>query len=182
MKITVLDYHTLNSGDLNDSQLLQLGDVTCYPRTAEADIVKRAFYSEIILTNKTPLSAMTIAKLPNLKLISVLATGTNVVDVAAAQKHGIQVCNVPAYSTESVVQMVFAHVLNHYQQVAEHHQAVAKGDWQNCPDFCFQNAPLLSLKNSNYSAYRVKISGRCPENSSCSAVDAVIPCLRQLDI
>ncbi|MCL1076668.1 D-2-hydroxyacid dehydrogenase [Parashewanella spongiae] len=147
MNITVLDYHTLNSGDIDDSELLNLANVTCYPRTAEKDIVDRAFESEIILTNKTPLSATTLANLPNLKLISVLATGTNVVDIAAANKLGITVCNVPAYSTESVAQMVFAHILNHYQRVAQHHRAVAKGDWQNCNDFCFRHGSLQSLKN-----------------------------------
>ncbi|MGL5358642.1 MAG: D-2-hydroxyacid dehydrogenase, partial [Shewanella sp.] len=100
----------------------------------------------ILFTNKTPLSAETLAQLPCLKYIGVLATGTDVVDLAAAKARGIVVTNVPAYGPDAVAQMVFAHILHHTQAVAAHHQAVASGQWARAEDFCFTLMPLQSLK------------------------------------
>ncbi|WP_133405830.1 D-2-hydroxyacid dehydrogenase [Parashewanella tropica] len=145
MKIVVLDYFTLNSGDLDDAALKALGDVTFYDRTSIAQIIERAKDAEIILTNKVVLDTAILAQLPKLEFISVLATGTNVVDIKAAQARGIAVSNVPAYSTQSVAQMVFAHILNHTQQLAQHDKAVKDKQWQNCNDFCFQLTPTYSL-------------------------------------
>ena len=146
MKIVVLDGETLNPGDLSWQSLTELGEFACFPRTAGADIVARAQGAEIILTNKTPLNAKTLAQLPELKYIGVLATGTNVVDIAAAKARGIVVTNVPAYAPDAVAQMVFAHILHHTQAVAAYHQAVVDGQWVNCQDFCFTLMPLQSLK------------------------------------
>ncbi|RLV58428.1 D-2-hydroxyacid dehydrogenase [Parashewanella curva] len=145
MKIVILDYFTLNAGDLDDTSLKALGDITCYDRTSPAQVIERAKDAEVILTNKVVLDATTLAQLPKLKFISVLATGTNVVDIEAAKTNGIAVCNVPAYSTQSVAQMVFAHILNHTQQLAKHDQAVKQGQWQNSDDFCFQLSTTYSL-------------------------------------
>lgn len=146
MKIVVLDGETLNPGDLSWHTLSELGELTCFPRTASQDIVARAKDAEVVLTNKTPLNADTLAQLPALKYIGVLATGTNVVDLAAAKAQGIVVTNVPAYGSDAVAQMVFAHILHHTQAVAAHHQAVVDGQWANCQDFCFTLMPLQSLK------------------------------------
>lgn len=146
MKIVVLDGETLNPGDLSWQSLNELGEFACFSRTSGADIVARAQGAEVILTNKTPLNAKTLAQLPSLKYIGVLATGTNVVDIAAAKAQGIVVTNVPAYAPDAVAQMVFAHILHHTQAVAAHHQAVVDGRWVNCQDFCFTLMPLQSLK------------------------------------
>ncbi|MGI2099623.1 D-2-hydroxyacid dehydrogenase [Shewanella oncorhynchi] len=146
MKIVVLDGETLNPGDLSLQSLNELGEFACFSRTSGADIVARAQGAEVILTNKTPLTAKTLAQLPSLKYIGVLATGTNVVDIAAAKAQGIVVTNVPAYAPDAVAQMVFAHILHHTQAVAAHHQAVVDGLWVNCQDFCFTLMPLQSLK------------------------------------
>ncbi|MFB2779488.1 D-2-hydroxyacid dehydrogenase [Shewanella mangrovisoli] len=146
MKIVVLDGETLNPGDLTWQAVSELGEFSCFARTPSAEIIPRAQDAEIVLTNKTPLDASTLAQLPKLKYIGVLATGTNVVDLAAAKELGIVVTNVPAYGPDAVAQMVFAHILHHTQAVAAHHQAVAAGQWSNCSDFCFTLMPLQSLK------------------------------------
>lgn len=146
MNIVVLDGETLNPGDLSWQALAALGELNCYPRTAQEEIVARAKHADIILTNKTPLRRQTLAQLPQLKYIGVLATGTNVVDLAVASEQGIVVTNVPAYGPDAVAQMVFAHILHHTQAVAAHHNAVVDGQWVNCADFCFTLHPLQSLK------------------------------------
>lgn len=146
MKIVVLDGETLNPGDLSWQALAELGELACFPRTASDQIMSRAQGAEVLLTNKTPLNADTLAQLPALKYIGVLATGTNVVDVTAAAARGIIVTNVPAYGPDAVAQMVFAHILHHTQAVAAHHQAVVDGKWVNGDDFCFTLTPLQSLK------------------------------------
>ncbi len=146
MKIVVLDGETLNPGDLSWQSLSDLGELTHFARTDKTLIIPRVRDAEIVLTNKTPLDAYTLAQLPKLKYIGVLATGTNVVDLAAAKELGIIVTNVPAYGPDAVAQMVFAHILHHTQAVAAHHQAVVAGAWSQCPDFCFTLTQLQSLK------------------------------------
>jgi len=145
MRIVVLDGYTLNPGDLSWGRLEALGECTVYDRTAPEDIVARAGEAEIVLTNKTILSADVIRGLTRLKYIGVLATGYNVVDVEAAGERGIPVTNVPSYGTESVAQMVFAHLLNLTQHVAHHARTVQDGRWAACPDFCYWDMPLLEL-------------------------------------
>ena len=145
MKIVVLDGHTLNPGDNPWSEVEKLGEFTCYERTENEYIVERAKDADIILTNKTPLTAETLEQLPNLKYISVLATGFNVVDVKAARKHNISVSNVPVYGTDSVAQYAFALLLELCHHIALHDEAVKNLEWTNGLDFCFWKTPLVEL-------------------------------------
>ncbi len=145
MKIIVLDGYTLNPGDLSWSGLEALGDCTVYDRTPPDDIIARARDAAIVLTNKTPLGKETLAHLPALRYIGVLATGYNVVDIAAAEARGIPVTNVPAYSTRSVAQMTFALLLELAQHVGHHAQSVRAGRWCDSADFCYWDHPLLEL-------------------------------------
>ncbi|ANE45687.1 glycerate dehydrogenase [Paenibacillus swuensis] len=145
MNIVVLDGYTLQQNDLSWAHLQTLGDVTVYDRTASEEILTRAQDADIILTNKTPLTAETLEHLPRLRYIGVLATGYNIVDVETARKRGIPVTNVPAYGTNSVAQFVFALILELAQQVGKHASAVASGTWANCPDFSFTCTPLMEL-------------------------------------
>lgn len=145
MKIVVLDGYAANPGDLCWDELKALGECTVYDRTAPAEVLERSAGAEILLTNKTVITAEHIAALPGLKYIGVLATGYNIVDVAAAKEHGVIVTNIPAYSTDSVAQMVFAHILNIAQQVQHHSEEVHKGRWTDSKDFCFWDTPLLEL-------------------------------------
>ena len=145
MKIVVLDGYGMNPGDLSWDEFKTLGDCTIYDRTSAADVVARAKDADVILTNKTVISAEAIAALPQLKYIGVMATGYNVVDIAAAKERGIVVTNAPAYSTLSVAQMAFAHILNIVQNVAHHSNEVKNGRWTNNDDFCFWDTPLIEL-------------------------------------
>ncbi len=145
MRIVVLDGFTLNPGDLSWSHLEALGNCTIHDRTADHEVVARSEGAAILLTNKTVLDANAIGQLPALKYIGVLATGYNVVDLDAASKQGIVVTNVPAYSTTSVAQMVFAHLLNLTQHPGEHAAQVRAGRWHASRDFCFWDYPLIEL-------------------------------------
>jgi glycerate dehydrogenase len=146
MKIVVLDGYTLNPGDLNWADLNQFGVVTVYDHTPATQIVGRAQGADILFTNKTPLQADHLAQLDGLKYIGVLATGYNVVDVAAAKARKITVTNIPTYGTRSVAQMVFALLLELTQHVKEHSDAVFNGEWTRCRDFCFWKHPLIELE------------------------------------
>ncbi len=146
MKIVVLDGYTVNPGDLSWEALEALGECTVYERTAPEELYTRAAEAEILLTNKVVLSAESLEKLPKLQYIGVLATGYNVVDIEAARKQGITVTNIPAYSTSSVAQMVFAHILNITQQIKLHSDEVRQGRWTSNSDFCFWNTPLIELQ------------------------------------
>lgn len=145
MKIVILDGYTTNSGDLSWDSIKQLGDLTVYDRTSNDRIFSRCQDAEAVLTNKVILTAEIINALPKLKYIGVMATGYNVVDIDAARSRGIVVTNVPAYSTASVAQLVFAHLLNIASQVALHDSQVHEGKWVNSVDFCFYAAPLIEL-------------------------------------
>lgn len=145
MKIVVLDGYTLNPGDLSWNALEQLGELKVYDRTAPEDVLKRAAGAGALFTNKVVLDADVIRSLDGLKYIGVLATGYNVVDVAAARECGIVVTNIPAYSTESVAQMAFSHILNIVQRVDVYANEARKGKWSGRPDFCYWNAPLHEL-------------------------------------
>lgn len=146
MKIVVLDGHALNPGDLSWDGLRVLGDVTVYERTPVEQIVERAAGAWAVLTNKTVLSAATLAALPDLRYIGVLATGYNVVDVEAAARQGIAVTNVPAYGAASVAQLVFALLLEMCSQVGHHARLVREGAWTRSPDFAFWDRPLIELE------------------------------------
>ncbi len=145
MKIVILDGYTLNSGDLSWDKFSALGDCTVYARTSSEELYDRAVGADVLITNKVVLSASLMKKLPALKYIGVLATGYNVVDINAAKKQGIVVTNIPAYSTDSVAQMVFAFILNFTQQVMLHTNDVKSGKWTNCEDFSFTSSPQIEI-------------------------------------
>lgn len=145
MKIVVLDGYTENPGDLSWSELEALGELTVYDRTAAAQIVDRIGDAEIVVINKTPISRETIAACANIKYIGVLATGYNVVDIAAAKERGIPVCNVPTYGTESVGQFAISLLLEICHRIGHHSQAVHEGRWENCQDWCFWDYPQIEL-------------------------------------
>ena len=145
MKIVVLDGYSVNPGDLSWGALEECGDVTVYDRTAAGDVVARAEGADALLTNKVVISDEIMAQLPQLKYVGVLATGYNVVDVQAAAKRGITVTNVPAYSTNSVVQMTFAHLLNMTNRVAHYARENREGKWSASADFCYWDTPLDDL-------------------------------------
>lgn len=151
MKIVVLDGYGLNPGDLSWEELKALGEVTVYDRTAAEDILSRSQGAEILLTNKTPLTRETLQSLPALRFVCVLATGYNVVDIEAAQSLGITVSNIPAYSTPSVAQQVFALLLAITNRV-EHYtrQIQEEGRWTTCADFCYWDTPLTELHGKRF--------------------------------
>ena len=150
MKIVVLDGYTANPGDLSWEGLEQLGEVTVYDRTKPNETVARAAEAEIVITNKVVIGREEMAQLPHLIYIGVLATGYNVVDIAAARERGIIVTNVPAYSTESVAQMVFAHLLtvtNHTERYAIENR---QGRWSSNPDFCYYANSITELADKTF--------------------------------
>lgn len=151
MKICILDGYSLNPGDLDWSPVERLGDVTLFDRTPADKIVERAADADIVLTNKVPFSADTLRQLPRLRFICVLATGYNIIDTEAAARQGVVVANIPAYSTMSVAQMAFAHILNITNHVASYAREVADGKWTNCPDFCFWDSALTELAGKTMS-------------------------------
>lgn len=143
--IVVLDGHTLNPGDLSWQPLEQLGSCVVHARTSPDEVRERVGQSSIALTNKVVIDSAVMDACPRLRYIGVMATGTNVVDVAAAQERGIVVTNVPGYSTASVAQMVFAHILHFTHAVALHSESVHRGEWSDQPDFCYWLSPLREL-------------------------------------
>ncbi|MDR1828340.1 MAG: D-2-hydroxyacid dehydrogenase [Methylobacteriaceae bacterium] len=145
MKIVVLDGYTENPGDLSWSGLKALGALTVWERTAAADIVSRIGDAEIAVTNKTPISRATMDLCPNLRFIAILATGYDVVDVAAAREKGIPVSNVPAYGTAAVAQFAVALLLEIANRVGHHDHAVRQGRWASNVDWCFWDYPLMEL-------------------------------------
>jgi glycerate dehydrogenase len=145
MKIVLPDAFTANPGDLSWSEVEGLGECVFHERTPVVEMAARCAGAEVVLTNKAVLNAEVIAALPELKYIGVCATGYNIVDIAAAKARGIVVTNVPAYSTASVAQLVFALILEMTHGVGHHAQRVRGGAWQACPDFSFADQPLLEL-------------------------------------
>lgn len=144
-RIVILDGYTLNPGDLDWSGLAVLGELVVYDRTPVELVVERSRGAEIVLTNKTPLSAETLGRLPELRAIGVLATGYNVVDTAAARARGIPVMNVPGYGTAAVAQHVFALLFELTQRSGHHSAEVHGGAWSRHADWCFWNFPLVEL-------------------------------------
>ncbi len=145
MKIVVLDGYAGNPGDLSWEGAEALGECTIYDRTAPSEKLERVKDAEIILTNKVPFCAEDFDKLPNLKYIGVLATGYNIIDTEAAKAHGVVVTNIPAYSTNSVAQMVFAHLLNISNSVQHYTDEARAGVWSRNPDFSYQDTQLMEL-------------------------------------
>ncbi len=147
MRIVVLDGTTLNPGDNPWDAIAALGELAVYERTPADQVVQRARQADVVLTNKTPINAEAFAELPKLKLVSVLATGYNVVDIEAARQRGVAVANVPEYGTDTVAQHVFAVLLTFCHRPARHDQMVRDGQWQRSGDFCFweKDNPLMEL-------------------------------------
>jgi glycerate dehydrogenase len=144
-QLVVLDGYTLNPGDNPWTELETLGTLVVHDRTEPSEVVARARGAEIVLTNKTPLDARTLERLPGLRGVCVLATGVNVVDVARATELGIPVCNIPAYSTRSTAQHTIALLLELTNHVGLHGRAVQDGAWVKSRDFSFTLAPLVEL-------------------------------------
>ena len=145
MNIVVLDGFTMNPGDLSWNELEKLGTLKVYDRTSPEQLLERAADAEAVLTNKTVLNAAALRNMPKLKYVGVLATGYNVVDIAVAKELGIVVTNIPAYSTESVAQMVFAHILNITHSVGRYAGEAHAGVWSRQADFSYTNSPLMEL-------------------------------------
>ena len=150
MKIVILDGYSANPGDLSWEPLKHLGELTVYDRTKPEETIERAKDAEIVLTNKVLVKRQEIEQLPKLKYIGVLATGYNVVDVEAAREHGIVVTNVPAYSTESVAQMVFAHLLTVTNRTEHYTIQNRAGAWTNSLDFSYCDTPLTELAGKTF--------------------------------
>lgn len=150
MNIVVLDGYGLNPGDLTWDPIKALGHLTVYDRTSDQEIIRRAANADIILTNKTILTAGTLQSLPKLKYIGILSTGYNVVDIEAAKGKGIVVCNIPTYSTDSVAQMTFAHLLNITNQVGHYAEENRNGRWNSSLDFCYWDTPIMELAGKKF--------------------------------
>ncbi|MCG8550205.1 MAG: D-2-hydroxyacid dehydrogenase [Desulfobacterales bacterium] len=146
MKIVVLDGFTLNPGDLNWDEFSQIGDLQVYDRTSPEEIKERTDGANIVLTNKTVLTAEDIAAMDTVEYIGVLATGVNVVDLEYTKQKGITVTNVPGYSGSSSAQMVFALILELTNRVGHHSQTVTDGKWSESKDFCYWDYPLVELE------------------------------------
>ena len=150
MKIVILDGYTANPGDLSWKGLEELGELTVYDRTKPSETVARAADAEIVLTNKVIISREVMDQLPRLRYVGVLATGYNVVDTKAAHERGITVTNVPAYSTESVAQIVFAHLLTVTNRTEHYAQENRQGRWTKNPDFCYWDFPHTELAGKTF--------------------------------
>ena len=148
MKIVILDGYTENPGDLDWSGLEAFGSLTVYDRTSltdEREIIRRIGDAEIVITNKTPLRAGVLDACPNIRFISVLATGYNVVDVEYAAAKGIPVSNIPTYGTAAVAQFAIGLLLEICHHIGHHSDSVHAGRWSSCPDFCYWDSPLIEL-------------------------------------
>ena len=144
-RIVVLDGYTLNPGDISWEPLSELGEIEIHDQTPGDQIVERSKSATCLLLNKTPLSAETIADLPDLKYVGVLATGYNVVDISTCKEKGIVVTNIPTYGTDSVAQHVAALMLEFARGISVHNEAVHNDEWTNCDDWCFSRQPMFEL-------------------------------------
>lgn len=152
-RIVVLDGYVANSGDLSWASLGQSGELTVYDRTAPDEVIERCRGAQAVFTNKVILDEVTISALPDLRFIGVLATGYNNVEIEAARRHGVTVCNVPSYSTESVAQLTFALLLAVTNRVAEYFAGVADGEWGRCIDFSYRLYPISELSGKTMGIY-----------------------------
>lgn len=160
MKLVILDSYTTNPGDLSLAPIQALGEVTVYQRTPPECILQRAQGFAHVLLNKSTLNASQLDALPDLRYIGLMSTGTNAVDLAYAKQKGITVTNVPAYSTESVVQLTITGMLEHFTRVQEMSAAVAAGEWAACPDFCFWHTTPREVAGKTLGIYGMGAIGR----------------------
>lgn len=159
-RIVVLDGYTLNPGDLSWDKLRSLGNATIYDRSKPEEVIPRSKDAQILIANKQKLSAETLKALPNLRCISITATGYNNVDTAAAEAQGIRVCNVSGYGTTAVAQHVFALMLHFLNQVAAHHRDVVAGGWSEKEDFAYTLSPITELEGKTLGIYGFGRIGR----------------------
>lgn len=145
MKIVILDGYPATRGDYNYDFLKKYGEVVCYPRTPYELIAERAKDADIVLANKIVIDKPIFDKLPKLKMIAMLATGYNSIDIKTAKERGIYVCNIPKYSSPSVAQFTIALLLEIANQVGLHNDSVKAGEWANCPDFCYNKTKQIEL-------------------------------------
>ena len=150
MKIVILDGYNANPGDYSWKELNSFGEVEIYDRTSRDEVIERAKDADMVLTNKVVLKGETLAQLPQLKYIGILATGYNIIDVDETRARGIVVANVPAYSTDSVAQMTFAHVLNITNRIEHYADQNRKGQWSEAADFCYWDTPLSELAGKTF--------------------------------
>lgn len=152
MNLVILDGYSVVQNDLNWQSVSRLPDVSVqvYDRTSPADVVERSREADAVLTNKVVLSREVISQLPRLRYIGVLATGYNVIDIEAAHEREIVVTNIPAYSTPSVAQLTFAHLLNVTNSVAHYAEENRKGAWTQSPDFVWMDTPLTELQGKTF--------------------------------
>lgn len=175
MKTVILDGYTVNPGDLDWTNVQELGATTIYDRTAPDEVLERAASAEALLTNKVVISAEIINQLPHLKYIGVLATGYNVVDIEAAKDRGITVTNIPAYSTDSVAQMTFAHLFNITNRVAHYGKQVRNLRWSQNKDFCYWDTKLMELSGKTMGIIGFgKIGMRVAEIALCFGMDVYV--------
>ena len=147
MKIVLLDGEALNPGDLSWAPFEALGELTVYSHGTDdqEEVIRRIGDAEIVLGNKTPVSRLVFERCPNIRLMCLVSTGYNVVDVAAAKDHGIPVCNVPAYGTEMVAQFAIGLLLEVCHHVQLHNESVHAGEWERCPNFSYWKTPIIEL-------------------------------------
>ncbi|MGI6078108.1 MAG: D-2-hydroxyacid dehydrogenase [Fastidiosipilaceae bacterium] len=167
-KIVILDGYTINPGDLSWSGLEAFGELTVYDRTDANDAIDRIGDANLILTSKVPITPGLLDACPNLKYVGVLATGYNNVDVDAARDRGIVVTNIPAYSTASVAQFVFSLLLEVCHHVGHHNAAVKSGRWEQSPDFCFWDYPLIELAEKKLGVIGYGQIGRAVAQIGCA--------------
>lgn len=160
MKITILDGYAACPGDISWDAMKALGDFTLYDRCKPEEVIERAKDSEIILTNKVVFTKEVIDQLPKLKYIGVLATGFNIIDTKYAREKGITVTNIPAYSTDSVAQMVFAHILNITNDIAHYAEENRNGRWTNSLDFCYMDGTLHEIASMSIGIYGLGSIGK----------------------
>lgn len=150
MKIVVLEGYASNPHDMSWGEFAAFGELTVHDFTEPSQLVERSRDAEIVFINKSPMTAEVIAACPKLRMIGILATGTNTVDLAAAAAHGVTVCNVPGYSTMAVAQMTWALLLEMTQHVGLHNTSVHNGSWASAPTFCFWDEPLTELAGKTF--------------------------------
>ena len=160
IKLTILDGHAVNPGDLPWTFLDGIVDYKVYERTSQEEVIEHIGNSDAIFLNKIQITKDILVACPNLKYIGVLATGYNAIDIKAAREHGVTVTNIPAYSTDSVAQHAFAFILYFTNQVAQHNDSVMSGDWVKCRDFCFWNGSLSELSGKTLGIFGYGNIGR----------------------
>lgn len=160
MRIVVLDGYTTNPGDISWQPLQDLGECAIYDRSSAEQVVDRCGDANILLTNKTPITKRHLDQLDQLQYIGMLSTGYDVVDIEAAARKKIPVTNVPGYATDSVAQMVLAHLLHFTQRAADHSLSVRRGGWSSRSDFCYWEYPLIELSGLSFGVVGLGRIGR----------------------